>query len=47
VGSVAAGTTTFVDTSASSFVAYYYVVTAVATGNVQSGNSNEVSVVIP
>ncbi len=47
VGSAGAGATTFIDTSAASFVAYYYVVTAVATGNAESLYSNEVSVVIP
>jgi hypothetical protein len=47
VGSAGPGATTFIDTSAASFVAYYYVVTAVATGNAESLYSNEVSVVIP
>ncbi len=47
VGSVGAAPTTFIDASAASFTVYYYVVTAVASGNVQSGYSNEVSVVIP
>jgi hypothetical protein len=46
VGSVGAGTTSFVDPTVS-ITTYFYVVTAVASGGAQSVNSNEATVVIP
>ena len=40
-------TTTFTDSSVTSGQTYYYVVTAVGTGAVQSGNSNQATATIP
>ncbi len=39
--------TQYVDSTVAAGQTYYYVVTAVASGSVQSSNSNEVSATIP
>ncbi len=47
VGSVGAGVATFTDANAASGTTFFYVLTAVASGNLESAFSNEVSISVP